>query len=87
MTAALKAKLESIYQQEDSEAPAYKPVVDIMVVCDTDGDLDDMAAEYAETVFSEMSDKWKDAPLGESEEYNELAEGLFTKSIEDTIYD
>ena len=56
-------------------------------MCDIDGDLDDMAAKYAETVFGEMSDKWKDAPLGESEEYNELAEGLFAKSIEDTIYD
>ena len=65
----------------------YKPVVDIMVVCDTDGDLDDMAAEYAEAVFSEMSDKWKDAPLGEFEEYNKPAEGLFAESIEDTIYD
>ena len=48
-------------------------------MCDIDGDLDDMAAKYAETVFG--------APLGESEEYNELAEGLFAKSIEDTIYD
>ena len=44
-----------------------------MVVCDTDGDLDDMAAEYAEAVFSEMSDKWKDAPLGELEEYSDSA--------------
>ena len=58
-----------------------------MVVCDTDSDLDDMAAEYAEAVFSEMSDKWKDAPLGEFEEYNKPAEGLFAESIEDTIYD
>ena len=58
-----------------------------MVVCDTDGDLDDMAAEYAEAVFGEMSDKWKDAPLGELEEYSESAEGLFAESIEDTIYD
>ena len=87
VTAALKAKLEDLYQQEGSEVPAYKPIIDIIAVCDIDGDLDDMAAKYAETVFGEMSDKWKDAPLGESEEYNELAEGLFTKSIEDTIYD
>ena len=58
-----------------------------MVVCDTDGDLDDMAAEYAEAVFSEMSDKWKDAPLDESEEYSEPAEGLFAESVEDTVYD
>ena len=57
-----------------------------MVVCDTDGDLDDMAAEYAEAVFSEISDKWKDMPLGELEEYSESAEGLFAESIEDTIY-
>lgn len=56
--------------REELGIPAYKPVIDIIVVCDTDYDLDDMAAKYAETVFSEISEKWKDAPLSESEEYS-----------------
>ena len=56
--------------REEPGIPAYKPIIDIIVVCDTDYDLDDMAAKYSETVFGEISEKWKDAPLGESEEYS-----------------
>ena len=73
--------------REEPGIPAYKPIIDIIVVCDTDYDLDDMAAKYSETVFGEISEKWKDAPLGEFEEYSQSAEGLFAESIEDTIYD
>lgn len=40
------------------------------MACDTDGDIDDIAEKYAETVFGEISEKWKDAPLGEFEEYS-----------------
>ena len=56
--------------REEPGIPAYKPIIDIIVVCDIDYDLDDMVAKYSETVFGEISEKWKDTPLGESEEYS-----------------
>lgn len=46
----------------------------------------DIAKEYADKVFRRLAEEWKDAPTGEAEDYSEIAENLFAKGIEDTVY-
>lgn len=82
--ARLLEKIEE-NQRKNNNAVLYKQFANIIVEPSSEPFLD-IAKKYVDTAFNGFVETWKDAPLGEAEDYNEIAEKAFSKSLDDTVY-